>query len=254
MCDVEITNTIADLTSQYAMRGSMIDMMAARSNTMLAKLPTMKDLIAKGGAKNTNGCDTQMAKATALYDDWENDVPIEWPAGTKKRCGVPHTFHKRIGKWVATNAHFNYVADLTEWIKANETNSAIDRETYYAKWRIMSRHLRLQIPYTYYPTNNCNVYNPTSIIIKNITPDMNESDLMMIFSTFGAIVDFHRPIHYTKKKKTFYAFIEYYNAESVDKLMTTLGSNNIIYFMDYPIIVDRAGERKSKDDMLSATN
>jgi hypothetical protein len=254
MCDIEINNVLTDLTSQYTMRGSAIDAMAARSNMLLNKLPSYKELMSKGGAKSSNGYEESANKALALYDDWETDIPDQWPAGIKKRSGIPYAFHKRIGKWVATNSHFGYLADLSEWIKANQTNSIIDRETYYAKWISMPRHLRMQIPYSHYPKEVTGSYNPGSIIIRNITPDMNESDLMMIFSTFGHIVDFHRPIHYTKKKKTFYAFIEYYSAESVDKIMNCLAANNIIYFMDYPIIVDRAGERKTKEDMLTGSN
>jgi hypothetical protein len=249
MCDIEINNVLADLTSQYVMRGSMIDAMAARSNQMLSKLPAYK-----GGAKNANGCQEAAEKATAFYDDWETDIPAEWPAGIKKRSGAPHAFHKRIGKWVTTHSHFGYVADLSEWVKTNQTNSVIDRESYYTKWSTMPRHLRMQVPYSYYPNKVSGTYTPGSIIIRNITPDMNESDLMMVFSTFGHIVDFHRPIHYTKKKKTFYAFVEYYNVESVDKLINCLGANNILYFMDYPIIIDRAGDRKTKEDMITGSN
>jgi hypothetical protein len=254
MCDIEINNALTDLTSQYAMRGSVVDAMAARSNMLLSKLPTYKELISKGGAKSSNGYADVAEKATALYADWESDIPIEWPAGIKKRSGIPYAFHKRIGKWVATNSHFGYVADISEWIKANQTNSVIDRETYYAKWISMPRNIRMQVPHSYYPNSVVGQYNPASIIIRNITPDMNEADLMMVFSTFGHIVDFHRPIHYTKKKKTFYAFIEYYNVESVDKIINCLGTNNIMYFMDYPIIIDRAGDRKTKEDMITGSN
>jgi hypothetical protein len=241
---------ITQFASQYEMRGQMADFsdiirdsLAHRSNMMLqTKMSTPK-------LKIISNAD----KAAIFYNDWENDKPSDWPEWVRKRNGSPWAFHKRAGQWVPVHAAFGFLPDISEWITENATNSITDREEFINKWINASRHIRVNTPYSHSPKPLPTEYKPASIIVRNISGYISDADLMMAFSAFGHIIDFYHPDHNvpkaTHKKKAFYAFIEFYNEESVNNIMNNF--NGTLYFMDTPITIQRAGTRKSTDYMKS---
>ncbi len=239
---------ITEFASQYEMRGQMADFsdiirdsLAHRSNMMLqSKMSNFK-------MNHMSNAD----KAALFYNDWEDDKPSNWPEWVKKRQGAPYAFHKRAGQWVPVHSAFGFLPDISEWISENATNSISDREEFVNKWINASRHIRLNTPYSYQPKPLPSEYKPSSIIVRNISNHISDADLMMAFSAFGHIIDFYHPDHNiaktSRKKKAFYAFIEFYNEDAVNNLMNDF--NGILYFMDTPITIQRAGTRKSSDYM-----
>jgi hypothetical protein len=240
---------ISEFASHYTMRGDFAtfspddilqdvirDSLAHRSNMMLQT---------KVGSILTNA-----DKAALFHDDWETDGVSQLPDGIKKRCGVPHAFHSRIGQWVPVHAGFNYLPDVSQWVTQHATTSPVDREIWTKKWIGLNRHIRINSPYSYCPRKLPAVFSPASIKIGNVGPHISDADLMLAFSVFGHIVDFHHPYYNpmsSRKKKAFYVFIEFYNSESVDAIMNDF--NGTLYFMDTPITIERAGSRKTPDDM-----
>jgi hypothetical protein len=235
---------ITEFSSQYAMRGQMADFsdiirdsLAHRSNMLLSQ-------------KTTSGTYENISeRAAKLYNDWENDVPSEWPTHVRKRNGNPYVFHKKIGKWVPTHSSFNFLPDIHDWISNNATTSSKDRQEFLNNWINMSRLIRMKAPYSYYPNDIQNNYAPGSVIIRNIDPTILDADLLMAFSVFGPIVDLHHPLHWKNKKRSFFVFIEYYNCESIDKLFAE--TDGVLHILGSPITIERAGNRKTSGDMKS---
>jgi hypothetical protein len=203
--------------------------------------------------KKTEGASLSVAeRAAKFYNDWETDVPSYWPDNVRKRHGLPYVFHKKIGKWIPTHSTFDYLPDICEWINNNATTSANDRQEFLNNWINLSRLIRMKSPYSYYPIDCLPVHNPASIIIRNIDPNIMDADLLMAFSAFGPIVDLHHPLHWKNKKRSFFVFIEYYNADSVDKLFSE--TNGVLHMMGCPITIERAGNRKTSDAMKAKSD
>ncbi len=229
------------------MRGQMADFsdiirdsLAHRSNMLLSQ-------------KAASGSYVSVSeRAAQLYNDWETDVPADWPAGVKKRDGKPHVFHKKAGKWVPTHSQLQWLPDIHDWINNNATNSTTDREEYLNNWINLSRLIRTKFPYCYYPTQPLQNNSPASIIIRNIDPRISDADLLMAFSVFGHILDLHHPLHWKNKKRSFFVFIEYHDASSIDKLFAE--TDGLLYFRGCPITIEVAGGRKTSDDMKAKSD
>lgn len=246
-----MTDIIAEFSSQYEMRGQLADLseiirdsMAHRSNMMFASFTTPS-------ASNANPLSIA-ERAAKLYNDWETDIPSDWPAGVKKRNGRPYAFHKKMGKWVPTHSKLEWLPDISEWITANATSSTIDREEYLNNWISISRLIRIKSPYCYYPVEPVQNNTPSSIIIRNIDSHISDADLLMAFSVFGPIIDLHHPIHWKNKKRSFFIFIEYHDESSINSLFAE--TDGILYFRGCPLTIERAGSRKTSDMMKAKSD
>ncbi len=238
-----MTDVISQLASQYEIRGQVAnlsdvirDSMAHRSNMMFST-----------SAQKSTIKITPAERAASLYTDWESDIPSDWSASVKKRQGKPYAFHSKIGKWVPTHSRLEWLPDMNDWISANATTTATDREEHLTKWMALSRIIRVKTPYSYFPVEQMEEAAPASIIIRNIDPNVSDADLLMAFSVFGPIIDLHHPLHWKNKKRSFFVFIEYQDVSSVDKLLSEI--DGILYFMGCPISIERAGARKTSEFM-----
>lgn len=246
-----MTDVIQLLASQYQMRGAVADLsdiirdsMAHRSNMLASNPPSYSTA-------------SFSQKAMMLYDDWETDVPSYWPEGVKKRLGIPHVFHSKLGKWVPTHSFFQFIPDIYDWIFVNATTSSNDREELLGSWIAQTRSIRVKSPYSYYPIKEALVFSPASIIIRNIGAGVLDSDLLMAFSVFGPVIDLHHPPHFINKKKSFFVFIEFYNSHAIDLLFSQINGTSqtdeeaVLYFKGSAITIQRAGTRKTSDFMKS---
>jgi hypothetical protein len=241
-----MTDVLTQLSSQYALRGQFADLsdiirdsMAHRSNMMMTHV------------FNTTSV-TVAEKAAKLYNDWETDVPAEWPTTVKKRNRMPHVFHTKVGKWVPTHSRLEWLPDMNDWIVNNATTSAGDREEYLNNWINLSRLIRIKSPYCYYPVQPSQNNKSGSIIVRNIDPNISDADLLMGFSAFGPIIDLHHPLHWKNKKRSFFIFIEYDDVASIDKLFAE--TDGLLYFRGCPITIERAGSRKTSDAMKAKSD
>lgn len=230
---------IIDFASQYEMRGNFADFsdiirdtLAQRSNNILHSKTNLGVL---------------SSKALAMYDDWEEIEDSSWPSHVKKRCGMPHVFHKIIGKWVRTLPQFQFAPDIANWILNNSTNSVSDRELYLRDWCNLHRLIRINNPYSHYEKPIPSVYKPGSILVRNLSTHISDADLMMAFSVFGHIVDFHHPFHNKTSKKCFYVFIEFYNVDLIPDDI-----EGVLYFNNHPIIVERVKSQRKTPEYMSS--
>jgi hypothetical protein len=165
---------------------------------------------------------------------------------------MPCVFHKKVGKWVPTHSQLEWLPDINDWITKNATTSATDREEYLNNWISMSRLIRIKSPYCYYPVEPIQNNTSSSIIIRNIDPNISDADLLMAFSAFGHIIDLHHPLHWKNKKRSFFVFIEYHDTSSIDKLFAE--TNGLLYFRGCPVTIERAGSRKTSDAMKAKSD
>jgi hypothetical protein len=236
-----MSEIVSEFASQYKMTGQFADMSDIIRNSLVNRSIIMS-------AYNVNLLKISMEeRAAKLYNDWEYDLPAEWPSTVKKRNGKPYAFNKRVGKWVPTHSNLEWVPDVNDWINNNATASKADREDYLNKWITLSRSIRTKLPYSHYPVELIKNNVPGSIIIRNIDSHISDADLLMAFSAFGPIIDLHHPLHWKNKKRSLFVFIEYYDVSSIDTLFSEIDDS--LYFNDCHITIERAGSRKTSDDM-----
>lgn len=229
----------------YNQQDMIRDAMAARSNLM---------------ALTDRGA--QAERAATFYNDWDvvsdrDDIP----SNARMRRGVVYMFHTRLGKWVPVLKEFNWSHDMHDWLLANATNSSTDRDIYYKRWKSVSRKIRAKTPYSIYPVHDIGMRDDvaknmkSSIIVRNINNSMMEADIAMAFSVFGPIIDCYRPVRFNQEgmatnKVAFYIFIEYMYPESADAAINAFTGVEGHIFMDFPIYIERAGSRRTREEMM----
>lgn len=261
----QLKNALSFLSSQYKLIGNSInlhsdinnvddvsadiirDALASRSNALLSATQLTTQTATELQSSTSMQTFDYSERAAKMYTDW--DESSDSSSKIKYRSGKPYVFHKSVGKWVPTLEVFDYAADIQDWLNMHITASEIHRTATHNDWCSMSRSFRINLPYSY---NNIvvdiNKFSPCSIIIKNIGNNVIDADVCMAFSAFGPIIDYYRPVNYLNKKKSFFVFIEFYMQESVDNIISFMGDLQF-YYNNKPIIVERAGSRKTAESL-----